>query len=103
MTHDGRLAGKVAFITGAARGQGRSHALTLAREGADIVALDIAAQIPSVAYAMSTKADLDEPVSLVEGRARRCLPIVADVRDIHAMDAAFKETIAKLGPLDIVL
>ncbi len=103
MAQGGRLAGKVAFITGAARGQGRSHALTLAREGADIVALDIASQIPSVPYAMASKADLDETVSLVEALDRRCLPIVADVRDVHAMDAAVKETIAKLGHLDIVL
>lgn len=99
----GRLEGKVAFITGAARGQGRSHALTLAREGADIVALDIADQIPTVAYAMATREDLDETVALVEKEDRRCLPIVADVRDIAAMRAAVEQTMAEFGRIDIVL
>ncbi|ADP82144.1 mycofactocin-coupled SDR family oxidoreductase [Pseudofrankia inefficax] len=99
----GRLQGKVAFITGAARGQGRSHALALAREGADIAALDIAEQIETVPYPMSTRADLDETVALVQEAGGRCLPIVADVRDIHAMDGAVKETLAELGRIDIVL
>jgi SDR family mycofactocin-dependent oxidoreductase len=99
----GRLEGKVAFITGAARGQGRSHALTLAREGADIVALDIADQIPTVPYAMSTREDLDETAALVEKEDRRCLPIVADVRDIAAMQAAVEQTMAEFGRIDIVL
>jgi SDR family mycofactocin-dependent oxidoreductase len=103
MTGTGRLSGKVALITGAARGQGRSHALTLAREGADIVALDIAAQIPSVPYPMANPDDLAETVKLVEDQDRRCLPVTADVRDIHAMDQAVKDTIAEFGRLDIVL
>ncbi len=103
MTGTGRLSGKVALITGAARGQGRSHALTLAREGADIVALDIAAQIPSVPYPMGSADDLAETVKLVENEDRRCLPVTADVRDIHAMDQAVKDTIAEFGRLDIVL
>jgi SDR family mycofactocin-dependent oxidoreductase len=103
MTGSGRLSGKVALITGAARGQGRSHALTLAREGADIVALDIAAQIPSVPYPMANPDDLAETVRLVENEDRRCLPVTADVRDIHAMDRAVKDTIAECGRLDIVL
>jgi SDR family mycofactocin-dependent oxidoreductase len=103
MTDTGRLSGKVALITGAARGQGRSHALTLAREGADIVALDIAAQIPSVPYPMASPDDLAETVKLVENEDRRCLPVTADVRDIHAMDQAVKDTIAEFGRLDIVL
>jgi SDR family mycofactocin-dependent oxidoreductase len=99
----GHLQGKVAFITGAARGQGRSHAVTLAAAGADIVALDIADQIPSVRYRMSTPEDLQETVRLVEKLDRRCLPIVADVRDIHAMDRAVKDALAEFGRLDIVL
>ena len=99
----GRVRGKVAFITGAARGQGRSHAVTLAREGADIVALDIADQIDSVPYPMATLEDLNETVRLVEAEDRRCLPVVADVRDIHAMDGAVKQTMAEFGRLDIVL
>ncbi len=103
MAGTGRLSGKVALITGAARGQGRSHALTLAREGADIVALDIAAQIPSVPYPMGSADDLAETVKLVENEDRRCLPVTADVRDIHAMDQAVKDTIAEFGRLDIVL
>jgi SDR family mycofactocin-dependent oxidoreductase len=103
MGDTGRVRGKVAFITGAARGQGRSHAEILAREGADIVALDIAEQIDSISYPMSTKEDLNETVRLVEKAGRRCLPIVADVRDIHAMETAVKETMAEFGRLDIVL
>jgi SDR family mycofactocin-dependent oxidoreductase len=99
----GPLQGKVAFITGAARGQGRSHAVTLAAAGADIVALDIAAQIPSIRYRMSTPEDLAETVRLVEELDRRCHPIVADVRDIHAMDLAVKDALATLGRIDIVL
>ena len=103
MGSSGRLAGKVAFITGAARGQGRSHAAVLAREGADIVALDIASQISSVPYPMATRDDLDQTVKLVEEAGGRCLAIVADVRDIHAMDQAVKETFGEFGRLDIVL
>jgi SDR family mycofactocin-dependent oxidoreductase len=99
----GRAQGKVAFITGAARGQGRSHAVTLAREGADIVALDIAAQIESVPYPMSSVADLEETVNLVEKAGGRCLPVVADVRDIHALERAVRQTVAEFGRLDIVL
>jgi SDR family mycofactocin-dependent oxidoreductase len=93
----------VAFITGAARGQGRSHAVTLAREGADIVALDIAGQIPSVRYRMSTPEDLSETVRLVEAEDRRCLPVIADVRDIHAVDRAVQTAMAEFGRIDIVL
>ncbi|MBL7501093.1 mycofactocin-coupled SDR family oxidoreductase [Frankia sp. CNm7] len=100
---NGRLRGKVAFITGAARGQGRSHAVALAREGADIAALDIADQIESVPYPMATRGDLEETVALVAAAGGRCVPIVADVRDIHAMDGAVKQTLGEFGRLDIVL
>lgn len=103
MQRTGRVQDKVAFITGAARGQGRSHAVALAKEGADIVALDIADQIPSVAYPMATPEDLAETVALVEKEDRRCLSITADVRDIHAMDAAVKQAVAEFGRIDIVL
>jgi SDR family mycofactocin-dependent oxidoreductase len=103
MGDNGRVRGKVALITGAARGQGRSHAVALAREGADVVALDLADQMDTVPYPMATPEDLEETARLVREAGRSCLPIVADVRDIHAMDSAVKETIAELGRLDIVL
>jgi SDR family mycofactocin-dependent oxidoreductase len=103
MKATGRVNGKVALITGAARGQGRSHAVVLAREGADIVAVDIAGQIASVPYPMAGPQDLAETVRLVEEVGGRCLPIAADVRDIHAMDRAVKETLAEYGHLDIVI
>jgi SDR family mycofactocin-dependent oxidoreductase len=97
------LDGRVAFITGGARGQGRSHAQALAREGADIVIVDIADQIESVSYALATREDLDETVALVEKEDRRCLAVVADVRDIHAMQGAVDQTMAEFGRIDIVL
>jgi SDR family mycofactocin-dependent oxidoreductase len=99
----GRLSGRVALITGAARGQGRSHAVTLAKEGALIAALDIASQIESVPYPMGTLDDLDETVRLVKEAGGECLPIVADVRDIFAMDAAVKQTLSAYGHIDIVI
>ena len=76
-----RLEGKVAFVTGAARGQGRSHAVRLAEEGADIVAVDIAAQIDSVPYPMGTPEDLAETVEAVEALDRRIVASKTDVRD----------------------
>jgi SDR family mycofactocin-dependent oxidoreductase len=99
----GKLDGKVAFITGAARGQGRSHAVRLAREGADIIAVDICAQIESVPYEMSTPADLDQTVKEVEAEGRRIVARPADVRDVSALGRAFEEGTAELGPVDIVL
>jgi (+)-trans-carveol dehydrogenase len=99
----GKLDGKVAFITGAARGQGRSHALTLAREGADIIAIDICEQIDTVPYPMGTQADLDETVKLVEALDRRVVASKADVRDPEGLAAAVDEGVAQLGRLDIVL
>jgi SDR family mycofactocin-dependent oxidoreductase len=98
----GRVEGKVAFITGAARGQGRSHALRLAQEGADIIAVDIAAQIGSVPYAMSTPDDLAETVRQVEALDRRIVATQADVRDFGALQAALDDGVAQLGRLDIV-
>ncbi len=99
----GKLDGKVAFITGAARGQGRSHAVRLAQEGADIVAVDICAQIASVAYPMATPDDLAETVKQVEALDRRIYAAQADVRDAAALKRAFDAGTAELGPVDIVL
>jgi SDR family mycofactocin-dependent oxidoreductase len=99
----GLLDGKVAFITGAARGQGRSHALTLAREGADIIAVDICRQAPTVPYPMATPDDLAETVKEVEALDRRIIASEVDVRDLAALTAAVNEGVAELGRLDIVL
>jgi len=98
----GRVEGKVAFITGAARGQGRSHAIRLAEEGADIIAVDLVEQIDSVPYAMATPADLDETVRQVEALDRRIVAGRADVRDYDALKTALDEGVAQLGRLDIV-
>ncbi len=98
----GRVDGKVALITGAARGQGRSHAIRLAEEGADVIAVDICADIASVPYALATRADLDETVKAVEALDRRIVATVADVRDAAALTAAVDAGVAELGRLDIV-
>ena len=98
----GRVAGKVAFITGAARGQGRSHAIRLAQEGADIIAVDLCAQVSSVPYPMSTPEDLAETVKEIEALDRRIVATQADVRDYGAVKAAVDEGVAQLGRLDIV-
>jgi len=98
----GRLDGKVAFVTGAARGQGRSHALRMAQEGADIVAVDVVKQLPTVEYTMSTSDDLAETVRQVEALDRRIVAREADVRDYGALKAALDEGVAELGRLDIV-
>jgi SDR family mycofactocin-dependent oxidoreductase len=98
----GRVAGKVAFITGAARGQGRSHAIRLAEEGADIIAVDILEDYTSVGYGMATAADLAETVKAVEALDRRIIATKADVRDAGALKAALDAGVAELGKLDIV-
>jgi SDR family mycofactocin-dependent oxidoreductase len=99
----GKLQGKTAFITGAARGQGRSHAIRLAQEGADIIAIDICRQIDSVSYPMSTPEDLAQTAKEVEALDRRIVAREADVRDAAALKAAFDAGVAELGPVDIVL
>jgi SDR family mycofactocin-dependent oxidoreductase len=99
----GRFDGKVAFITGAARGQGRSHAVRLASEGADIVAVDICRQMETVLYPMSTPADLAETAAEVEALDRRIVTVEADVRDSGALRAAVSEGVSQLGSIDIVL
>jgi NAD(P)-dependent dehydrogenase (short-subunit alcohol dehydrogenase family) len=99
----GKLEGKVAFITGAARGQGRSHAVRLAQEGADIIAVDICHQIDTVPYPLATPEDLDQTVAEVEALDRRIFARQADVRDEAGLRAAFDAGVAELGPVDIVL
>ena len=99
----GKLDGKVAFITGAARGQGRSHAVRLAQEGADVIAVDLCAQIDTVPYPMATSEDLQQTVKEVEALDRRIVASQADVRSLEAMQQAVREGVAQLGRLDIVL
>ena len=99
----GRLDGKVALISGGARGQGRSHAVTLAREGADIVVFDICTQIPGVPYEMARPEQLDETAQMVEDLDRRVIAIQADVRDTAAMEAVVKTALAEFGQIDIVV
>ena len=100
----GRVEGKVAFITGAARGQGRSHALRLAEEGADIIAIDIAESLPGMDryYEGATEEDLAETVRQVEALDRRIFARKADVRDYSGLKAALDEGVAELGRVDIV-
>ena len=99
----GNLDGRVAFITGAARGMGRAHAVRLASEGADIIAIDICADFESTDYPGATTADLSETARLVEQQGRRILAREADVRDADAMDRAVAEGLSAFGRLDIVL
>jgi len=99
----GRVAGKVALVTGAARGQGRSHAVALAAEGADVAVLDLCADIASTPYPMGTEAELAETVALVEKLDRRAVAIQADVRDPGAVRDAVARTLDELGGLHIVV
>ena len=99
----GRVEGKVAFITGAARGQGRSHALRLAEEGADIIAVDLASPIPNIDYPSSTEEDLAETVRMVEALDRRIIATKTDVRDRDALRLAIESGVGQLGRLDIVV
>jgi SDR family mycofactocin-dependent oxidoreductase len=99
----GKLEGKVAFITGAARGQGRSHAIRLAQEGADIIAVDTAKQVATVPYDTATAADLEQTVRDVEALDRRIVASEVDVRDLAALKKAADDGVAALGRLDIVI
>ncbi|MBX7469306.1 mycofactocin-coupled SDR family oxidoreductase [Streptomyces sp. MAG02] len=99
----GRLSGKVAVITGAGRGQGRSHAVRLAEEGAEIIAIDLCEDIPVVEYPLASAEDLRETVRLVEKTGRRVVAHQADVRDRAALRAAVDAGAAELGRLDIVV
>lgn len=99
----GKLDGQVAFITGAARGQGRSHAVRLAQEGANIIAVDTTAIVETVHYPLATADDLAETVRLVEALDRRIVAVEADVRDSAALSAAVEKGVAQFGRLDIVV
>lgn len=98
----GRVEGKVAFITGAARGQGRAHALRLAEEGADIIAIDIDTQVEGVPYATATAEDMKETVRQVEALDRRIVAETCDVRDLDKMKEVVSRGVTELGRLDIV-
>jgi SDR family mycofactocin-dependent oxidoreductase len=99
----GRVQGKVAFITGAARGQGRSHAVRLAGEGADIIAVDVCRDISSIKYPLAGPDDLKETVRLVEAQDRRIVAVQADVRERAQLAAALEQGLAELGHVDIVV
>jgi SDR family mycofactocin-dependent oxidoreductase len=99
-----KMQGRVAFITGAARGQGRAHAVRMATEGADIIAVDIAGQLPPcVPYDPATREDLDETVRLVEQTGRRILASVVDTRESEALNAAVDVGVTEFGRLDVIV
>jgi len=97
------LNGKVAFITGVARGQGRCHAVTLAERGADIIGVDLCDQVSTVPYAMATPEDMAETVRQVEALDRRIVCVKADTRDVAALQSAVTEGVRQFGSLDIVV
>jgi SDR family mycofactocin-dependent oxidoreductase len=97
------LEGRVAFITGAGRGQGRAHAIRLAQEGVDIIGLDICADIPSMNYPCASREDREETARLVEKEGRRMVQGVADVRDAAAVKKVFETGFAELGRIDMIL
>lgn len=99
----GMLDGKVALITGGARGQGRAHATTCAREGADVILVDVVDQLESVRYRMATQEDLDETVRQVEALDRRALAVTADVRSQEQLDEAVRRGLAEFNQIDILL
>ncbi len=99
----GALNGRVALITGGARGQGRAHALALAAEGADIVVGDAPRPMVDLTYPLGTEDELRETAKLVDELGRRCIPLTLDVRDAAAVNAAVKQTVTDMGSLDIVV
>jgi (+)-trans-carveol dehydrogenase len=99
----GLVDGKVALVTGAGRGQGRSHAVRLASEGADVICVDICSNgLKSLSYELSSEADLDETVAQVEATGRRAVKAIADVRSLPEMESAVQQGLAELGRIDIV-
>lgn len=98
-----RYVGKTAFITGAARGQGRGHAVRLAQEGADVAVLDVCADMPTTGYPGPTEEDLAETVRLVEAEGRKAVSYVVDVRDFPGVQAAVDDATAQLGGIDVVV
>src|SRR5882672_571721 len=99
----GMLDGRVALITGGARGQGRSHALALAREGADVVLCDICAPVPGIDYPTASRDDLDTTVRLVEELDRQALGLVADMRDTAAVQGVVDAALERFGRIDVLL
>lgn len=95
--------GQVALVTGGARGMGRSHAVALARRGADVAVLDRCENLATLDYPLAARVDLEETVRLVEKEGRRCLPITADVRDAAQMEQAAREVAGELGRVDILV
>jgi SDR family mycofactocin-dependent oxidoreductase len=98
-----RVSGKVALVTGAARGQGRAHAVRLASEGADIIAVDVCAPLRSVSYDSATPTDLAETVRLTEKTGQRVIPGMADTRDLEKLREIVDGAVARLGRLDVVV
>jgi SDR family mycofactocin-dependent oxidoreductase len=99
----GRVAGKVALITGAARGQGRADALRLAEEGADVIVVDVCAPLPSVPYDSATPEDLAETVSLIEKTGRRVISGIVDIRDLDKLRRIVDDAVQQLGRLDVIV
>lgn len=99
----GRVHGKVAFITGGARGQGRSHAVRLAEEGADVVLFDFCGDAPTTEYEMGTKEDLEETAAQVRALGRQALTVVGDVRSQAGLDDAVRQAVAEFGRVDIAV
>ena len=98
----GRVAGKTAFVTGAARGQGRCHAVRLAEEGADIIAVDLCRDIDTIGYPMASPEDLDETARLIEKTSQKVEIAQADVRDAAQLRTALETGLTEFGKLDIV-
>jgi SDR family mycofactocin-dependent oxidoreductase len=99
----GRVAGKVALVTGAARGQGRADALRLAQEGADVIVVDVCAPLPSVPYDSATPEDLAETVALIEKTGQRVISSIVDIRDLEKLREITDAAVAKLGRLDVIV
>ena len=99
----GKLDGKVVLITGGARGQGRSHALTFAREGAEVVICDVASSLPTVPYPLASAGELAETARMVEDLGRRCLALQADVRSSAGMRGVVERAVSEFGQVDILL